>query len=314
MKPFAIGIDLGGTVIKIGLVQGSEIVAEARMDAFSSNGLAPTLPLMEDRINAMLLQHGIDHSQLSGIGLAFPGLVDSRARKVLSTNKKYDDAARLDLQEWANQKWQASFFIDNDARMAAVGEWKFGAGKGYDNLVAVTIGTGLGSSAIIEGKLLRGKHYQAGVLGGHISLNYRGGTCTCGNIGCAEAEASTWNIAEKIKNAPFFSGSILSGQPKLDFEALFRAAKENDPLACSIKEECLRIWSTAVINLVHAYDPEVVVLAGGILASQDQILPYIQEAVNDYAWCPWGTVSVRASELHHKAAILGVTYCLQNEL
>lgn len=280
MKQYAIGIDLGGTIIKIGLVDGQKIIVEERLEAHSGNGLAPNLLLLKDRINAMLQQHGIGHSQLAGVGLAFPGLVDSRTRKVLSTNKKYDDAAQLDLQAWVAQNWNVSFFIDNDARMAAVGEWKFGVGRGCDNLVTLTIGTGIGSSAIIEGKLLRGKHHQAGVLGGHISLNYKGGTCSCGNIGCAEAEASTWNIGEKIKQAPSFEQSVLSRHSKLDFEVLFRAAKENDPLACSIKEECLRIWATAVINLVHAYDPEVVVLAGGILASRDQILPYIQEAVN----------------------------------
>jgi glucokinase len=313
MKQYAIGIDLGGTVIKLGLVQNHKIIEERMVDAHSQKGLKPNLEIIEAQINSLLQQYEIEASHLKGIGLAFPGLVDSRAKKILSTNKKYDDACHLDLGNWVQQKWRTSFFIDNDARMTAVGEWKFGAGKGCNNLVAVTIGTGIGSSAIIEGKLLRGKHFQAGVLGGHISLNYKGNKCTCGNIGCAEAEASTWNISEKIKKDQMFSKSKLALEQNLDFEALFRVAKEKDTLALRIKDECLHIWSTAVINLIHAYDPEVVVLGGGILNSKEMILPSIQKAVDTYAWCPWGSVSILASTLNHKAAILGLTYCLEHQ-
>jgi glucokinase len=251
---------------------------------------------------------------LKGIGLAFPGLVNTISKKVISTNKKYDDAPLLNLEEWVQQKWQTSFFMDNDARMAAVGEWKFGAGKGIDNLVAVTLGTGIGSAAIIEGNLLRGKHFQAGILGGHISLNYKGDVCTCGNIGCAEAEASTWNISHKIKNDDLFSKSILALEQNLDFEALFRAARENDTLAIQKKDECISIWATAIINLIHAYDPEMVILSGGILNSKEVIIPSIQKAVDTYAWCPWGKVSIQASTLINKAGILGITYCLDHQV
>lgn len=312
MKQYAIGIDLGGTIIKLGLLKDHELLEERRID--SQKGLKPNLEIIEAEINCLLRQNELEAADLKGIGIAFPGLVDSRAKKVLSTNQKYDDACHLDLENWVQEKWGTAFFIDNDARMAAVGEWKFGAGKGCDNLVAVTLGTGIGTSAVIEGKLLRGKHFQAGVLGGHLSLNYNGNKCTCGNIGCAEAEASTWNISDKIKKDPLFSESRLSGEPKLDFEALFRVAKENDTLALQVTEGCLRIWATAVINLIHAYDPEVVVLSGGILNSREMILPFIQKAVDTYAWCPWGSVTIKASTLQHKAAILGITYCLDHQL
>ena len=80
----------------------------------------------------------------------------------------------MNLEEWAAQKWNTSLYMENDARMAAVGEWIFGAGRGSNDVVAVTIGTGIGSSAIIEGRLLRGKHFQAGCLGGHFTVQYNG--------------------------------------------------------------------------------------------------------------------------------------------
>jgi len=314
MKNYSIGIDLGGTIIKTGLVLDNIIVAEITLNAQSQKGLQQNLLPIEVAINNLLQQQQITAANLKGIGSAFPGLVDSNAKKVLGINKKYDDAGEINLEQWVQQKWKTNFFIDNDARMAAVGEWKFGAGKGCDNMVAITIGTGIGSAAIIEGKLLRGKHFQAGVLGGHISLNYKGNTCTCGNIGFAEAEASTWNISEKIKKDALFLSSKLALEATLDFECLFKLAKENDALAVKIKNECLTIWSATFINLIHAYDPEIVVLSGGVLNSKDDIITPIQKQVDKYAWCPWGNVKVKASALINKAAILGVTYCLENKL
>jgi glucokinase len=196
--------------------------------------------------------------------------------------------------------------------MAAVGEWKFGAARGSNDLVSVTIGTGIGTSAIIEGRLLRGKHFQAGCLGGHFVVQYKGNTCTCGNIGCVEAQASTWNINQMVKNDPGYSASILADEPDLDFYTIFKASQANDGLATRIKYECMNIWSAGIISLIHAYDPEIVVLGGGILNSKEEIIPYIQQRVSQYAWCPWGDVEIKASELMEDAAILGVAYCLSH--
>ena len=234
---------------------------------------------------------------LKGIGLAFPGLVDPINKKILSTNAKYDDGFTINLENWVKDHWNVDFFIDNDARITAVGEWKYGEGKDTDDLVVMTIGTGIGTSAIIEGKLLRGKHFQAGCLGGHLSIQYNGSVCTCGNIGCLEAYASTWSIKKRIINSPGFLNSVLSSLQVLDFEALFIAAKQQDILALSLLNECYEAWSAGIINLIHAYDPEVVVIGGGVMNNRDTILPNIIPRIHKHAWCPWGKVDIRPSNL-----------------
>src|SRR5580765_7247825 len=241
MNKFYIAIDLGGTRIKSGLLKDNVLLEIKILDAESDKGLQPNLLKLEAVIDDLLKKYEVKPGMLQGIGLAFPGIVNPLSKKIISTNKKYDDGPQLNLSAWAAQKWNTSFYIENDARMAAVGEWKFGAGRGSDNLVVVTIGTGIGSSAIIEGRLLRGKHFQAGVLGGHFTVQYNGNTCTCGNIGCVEAQASTWNISRMIKADPGFSKSSLATSPKpsplgegvidLDFYAVFKASRENDELA-----------------------------------------------------------------------------------
>ena len=159
-------------------------------------------------------------------------MVDPQTNRILSTNAKYDDALNIRLDDWVKQNWAVDFFMDNDARLAAVGEWKFGAGSNTDDLVVMTIGTGIGTSVIMNGKLLRGKHFQAGCLGGHISVVCNGRQCTCGNKGCVEAYASTWSLKQRIEEHEAFKKSSLSTVPVIDFEALFNEADKNDALGC----------------------------------------------------------------------------------
>jgi glucokinase len=314
MNNFSVGIDLGGTRVKLGLLNDNIILEKKIFDIQSGKGLQANLYELEIAIDDLLGKYEVKTDCLQGIGFAFPGLVDHVSKKIISTNKKYDDGPGLNLNDWVKKKWDTTFYIDNDARMAAVGEWKFGTAKGINDLVVVTIGTGIGSSAVIEGRLLRGKHFQAGCLGGHFTVQYNGNACTCGNIGCVEAQASTWNISQMIKADPGFSSSSLVTEPLLDFYNVFKTTHAKDELANRIKYECMNIWSAGIINLIHAYDPEVVILGGGIMNSREEIIPYIRQRVKQYAWCPWGDVQIKASALMENAAILGVSYCLTNPL
>ena len=172
---YTIAIDLGGTIIKIGLLNETGLVAVKTANSSSADGLANNFPTIENEIIQLIKEEKVVPTGLLGIGFSFPGLVDSVQNKVISTNKKYDDAPDLDLVQWAKQTWGVPLFLENDARVALLGEWKHGAGAGYENVVMVTLGTGIGSAVLIDGKLLRGKHFQAGNLGGHFTVNHRGG-------------------------------------------------------------------------------------------------------------------------------------------
>lgn len=311
MEKYFAGIDLGGTRVKIGLVTGGIVVARKVIPARPAGGLAAGLGAVGEEINAMLKAQG---ASLAGVGLAFPGLVDPVKKKILSTNKAYADALTIDLEAWAKDSWGVPFFVDNDARMATVGEWKFGAGQDTDNLAVMTIGTGIGTSAVIEGKLLRGCHFQAGILGGHFSIKYDGRPCNCGNLGCVEAYGSTWSLDATVKEASDHGDSVLAKVERIDLAAVFDAASDGDDLAIRVRRLCLDSWSAGVISLIHAYDPEVVILGGGVLHRPDDVLPYVTEKVLSQAWCPWGTVQIRPSLLLSDAGILGVVHCLQHKV
>lgn len=310
---YTIGIDLGGTLVKVGLIHTGKLADFCILPAHAEKGLQPNLPHLKEAINNLLLQNRVDSSQLTGIGLAFPGIVDVKHSQVLSTNEKYDDASLLNLNLWCRMNWDTPFHMDNDARMATIGEWKYGAGRGFNNLVMMTIGTGIGTGVVIDGQVLYGEHFQAGSLGGHFVMDYKGRKCSCGNVGCVEALSSSFFLKSIIRDHPVLSTSFKAKATQLDFKELFRLATLGDVDAILLRNECMDVWSAAIITYIHAYDPQMIVLGGGILKSKEVILPYIRERVGRLAWCPTEKVRIVASELGDNAAVLASEYSLTNK-
>ncbi|MDR1602253.1 MAG: ROK family protein [Tannerella sp.] len=306
---YNIGVDLGGTVIKVGLTQDGKVVGFKTFDSVSK-AIKPNLSFIESAVNSLLDTKDIPVSQLSGIGLAFPGIVNPVNRTVISTNNKYDDAKEIDFPAWIKRNWDVPFYMDNDARAAVLGEWQCGAGRGYKNIVMVTIGTGIGTGVVLDGNLLYGKHFQAGSLGGHFVVDYRGRLCSCGNRGCVEALASSAFLTEIIREDENLSGKCRRQADTYDFNCLFSLWRSGDPDALAICNRCMDVWAAGIICYIHAYDPEIVILGGGIMRSGDVILPYLQQRINALTWCPSGKVGLVASKLGDKAAILGVAYGL----
>ena len=301
----ALAIDLGGSHATCAVVEDQSILASQAVTTDGTTGLRPSLPMLAETLLALMKRVGINAQDCSGLAFSFCGLVDSRTTKILSTNQKYDDAREFDLQGWAKSELGMRLRLENDARMALLGEYYAGAARGYDDVVMTTLGTGIGGAAMIGGRLLRGKHAQAGCLGGHIPADFEGHACTCGAIGCTEAEASGWAIPLIAQEWPGFAQSRLAREASVNFEALFRLAEERDPVALAIRDRCLKVWAVGTVGLVHAYDPEIVVFGGGVMKSADTILPFIQSYVEKHAWTPWGKVKVRAAELGNNAGLLG---------
>jgi glucokinase len=250
----------------------------------------------------------------AGVSIAFPSLVDAKSGRVLAEFGKFTDAMNLDLCAWAMEEMNLPLAIENDARMALVGEWKRGAGRGTDNLVMITLGTGLGTAAVIEGRLLRGAHGQAGVLGGHSTVRYGGRGCRCGNVGCAEAEASTAYLGELAKGYGEFAASRLAREPLLDYSAVFKHAAGGDVCAVRLRDHSLQVWATLAVNLIHAYDAEIVILGGGVMKSADVILPVMNDHVCRHAHTQWGKVRVVAGELGDQAALVAGEWLLGEQL
>jgi glucokinase len=310
----ALVVDFGGSHAGCGLVDDRRLVAFEEIDLTGATKLSLALPKVEECFHRLLKANRMTSGDCDGIAMGLPGVVDARISQSVSCRAKYEDALGFDLSGWARERFGLRLRAENDARIALLGESYAGAAAGCENVIMMTLGTGIGGVAMIEGKLLRGKHSQAGCLGGHFPVLFFGRTCMCGAIGCAEAEASSWALPQIARDWPGIESSKLANaEAGLNFQQLFEAADSGDAVAMGIRERCLNVWSVAAIAMVHAFDPEILVMGGGVMKRANVIIDYMQKYLDKHAWTDWGKVQVRAAKLGNNAALLGAVPLLQEK-
>lgn len=309
-----IGIDFGGTRIKVGLVDRGEVLVLKILEAISKDGMRMHLARLEGVIFELI---GMKTKiQIEGIGLAFPGIVDPEINRVMETSAKYDDAPDIDLVGWSREKFSLPLKMDNDARLAGLGEWMYGAGKGVSNMVMLTLGTGIGTSVILDNRPVQGRHHRAGILGGHLIIDYKNNIdlCSCGKYGCVEGIASMWMIENKARHHELFGNSLLAVSPKIDWETIMKLSKQGDRLSILLKDSCLMAWGAGLVNLVHAYDPEVVVIGGGISHSGEEMVEFFRHFLQKRIWGADGIPEIRIAKFPESAAVLGAASLFDNRM
>jgi glucokinase len=308
-----IAIDFGGTNIKIGLVEKGVIVSNTSIPAQSESGLVKRLPAVVTTIHELLAQNGSSISECSGIGIATPGLVDTDHQTILSINGKYADAIGFSFAKWVSGVFSLPFVLENDARAALIGETAHGAAQGETNAVLMTFGTGIGTAAMINGQILRGRHYQAGILGGHLTTDIHGQSCNCGNTGCLEAQSGRWALKHLASQHIDFGKSPLTSAFEINYLTIIEAARAGDHTSMDLLEHLIAHWSAGIVNLIHAYDPDVVILGGGLMKSREIIVPLLEERVHRLAWTPWGKVRFVLAEDPDTSVLLGVSWLLKEK-
>lgn len=309
-----LAIDFGGTRIKIGIVENGNIITATSASASSSESIEKNISGTIQKTLTFLAKENINESTITGIGIALPVIVDSINNRVLTKYVKYRDAKDFDFNAWFKNNWDLPLQLENDARAAMVGEWQYGAGRGCNDLVMLTLGTGVGSAVLTNGLLLKGKHYLAGNMAGHTIINADGVACNCGSKGCLETEAATWALPDIAKRMGKNSGSPLAKKNDLDFEDLVQAIDSGDRFAEEIFTHCVNVWGMCAANLVHSFDPEKMILSGGIMKSAARILPVIQQYVDTHTWLEPGTVQVVTAEQPDFAALAGMEYLVTNKI
>jgi glucokinase len=306
----ALAIDLGGSHVSGALVGEAGILVQRTISA-TAQSFQDMLAPLESMVASLFSDAGLQPGNCNGIVFGFPGAVDCRTSRVLATNAKFEDAIVFNFQAWATQRFGCRLVLENDARLALIGEHHRGAAQGFDDAAMIVLGTGIGTAVLLGGKPLRGRKNQAGSLGGHLPIRLHGRRCTCGSIGCAEAEASTWALPNICRERPEFSQSPLAHAKTIDFRALFDAKDNGDRTANEVFEHCMDVWAALALAMTHAYSPQVIIFGGGVLARADDILPVLQARLNRDAWAPGGPVIVKASSLGASAALHAAIPLLQ---
>jgi glucokinase len=274
-----LGIDIGGTRIKAGLVDDLGNVRRQLAESTPA-GLAPFRQAFAD-----LLRRATGDSPLGAAGVACKGIIESDTRvAVIPGVFRFLEGQDLGALVREALGSDLPVYADNDARVALVGEMAWGAARGKRNAVMLTLGTGVGGAALVEGRLLRGRSGVAGHFG-HITIDPGGPLCNCGNTGCLETFFSALAIeAEAIASVHRSSESRLTeefsgGEDRLHCSDVFRLAEEGDEAARSIRDRAIGRLAAAVVGLVHAFDPEVVILGGQISRAGSILLGALSDAV-----------------------------------
>lgn len=309
-----LAIDLGGSHAACAVLRGGRIMASRSLPADGTAGLGGLLPEIRDTFLELLRASGIDRAECSAVVMGFCGIASARENRVLATNAKFDDAPNLDLTGWFREHLGLPFLIENDARLALLGESGFGAARGAKDAVMITLGSGIGGAAMLDGRLLQSRHGLAGTIGGHLPLTMNGRQCTCGNMGCAESEASTTFLPQVYREQIGGAEGALAGRKTIGFAELFESAAAGDRPSAAALEHCMRAWAVLAVALIHAYDPEVVVFGGSVMKREAEILPRLQEYVSAHAWTPGRTVPLRAATLGSDAALLGALPLMEYSL
>jgi len=298
-KAMRIGIDFGGTNVKFGLFDEAGNTRKFAVEKVAD--LAAAAPLPEALLDAAA--RFVAGEVLTRGGLGMKGMVDVQAGGVINDVGAADVFAGIDLRGRFAARLGVPFAFDNDARAYAFGEWKFGAGRGLSSIIAMTLGTGVGCAAVIDGRLFRSSNPASGLLGGHMSIDRRGPECPCGLKGCLELYCSAVN----------FEKHLLAAFPELTAEAIplktFFDQAEARPDWADVKAEFIDNLAIGVINVMHAYGVNTVVLGGGLMKSHAKIIPGLLEIVKRRAWMvPRGHVRILPAMLEDRAACLGAAF------
>lgn len=277
---YGFGVDVGGTTVKIGLfTQDGTLFDRCEIPTRTENGGEAILPDIAAALEVMLNQHGIEKESVSGIGIGVPGPVSETGEVNHCVNLNW---GVFNLHEALGALTGLPVKAGNDANCAALGEYRFGGGRGAKSTLLITLGTGIGGGVIIDGKILGGAHGVGGEVG-HITVSAPEKLlCTCGKRGCVEQYASATGIVRMAKRylAETVTPSALRSMEALTCADVFNAAKAGDPSAKEILERVFDYLGEALASACCVADPQRVVLGGGVSKAGDYLLRGIEKAFN----------------------------------
>jgi len=292
---YIVGVDLGGTNIVAGALtdDGGDVIAlrtePTRADQGADAVIDRIVRIIDTVIAETIALTAAKRQDFIGVGVGAPGPLD-RERGIVVTTPNLG-WTNFPLRDVIAERTGISTRIDNDANCATVGEWWLGAARGARNVVGMTIGTGIGGGLILDGKLYHGSSDVAGEIG-HATIDITGRLCKCGNYGCLEAYASGPSIAERAREQLAGDEESLlfrmahGNVERLTAATVYEAAKLGDDVAIDVVRETARFLGAGIANLLNIFNPDVVVIAGGVTQAGDTLFVPLRKEVRKRAFRP----------------------------
>jgi glucokinase len=312
-KTYAIGVDLGATTIKAGIVnQKGAVLDQITADAKASKGPKVVTQQIIFAIQELFSKH--NPAECFGIGIGSPGIV-SMEDGMVRHPPNFADWTEVPLAKLVRKVFAHPVFVENDANCAAIAESRYGAGSDQKDFLFVIWGTGVGGGIILDRKVYRGPFGGAGEIG-HVSIDYDGRKCNCGNCGCIEAYIGQRYLSQRTKE---ILEARSKGEPQSKIEQLVdgnlariepalisKAAEEGDETATEILEEAGELLGYALASIVNVLDVRVVVIGGGISAAPQFVFKAIEAALKSRVLKPHQAgIRVVRAKLGNAAGIIG---------
>ena len=284
------------------------LLRSAQIPTHAEAGPEPALARLLDVLSSLVESQGIRPEEMRAIGVDSAGIVDPSTNRVVDSPnlRTWED---FPLADRLQERFGVPVFLENDVNAMAYGEWRCGAGRGTRNMLALTLGTGVGGGLILDGRLYRGAHGAAGELG-HMSLDIHGQHCNCPNIGCLERHIGASWITERAnhKIGSDARPSVMRGLPaeELTPHRLSIASEAGDGIAADILQETGELLGYGLVSLVNIFDPERVVIGGGVALAGHRLFDPALRIVQAHAMkIPAQKVQLVAAQLGNDAAIVG---------
>ncbi len=264
------GIDIGGTNIKFGLFDAAgNILFREQRPTMAEKGPIPLMHLVTNIAERLLYFAAEEEHAVDYVGVGSPGAVDHRTGKVVGPCPNIKGWQGTEISANMTERLNIPVFVDNDVNSMALAEVRFGAAMGAKSVVCVTVGTGVGGAVIVDGRVVHGSSSTAGELG-HMTIDFDGPKCACGNNGCIESYCSSQAMTGRVKSklahglTPAFSEVLEGSLDGLTIKKIFAAAKKGDDIATAAINETATYLGVGLAGIINLLNPEIVVIGGGI--------------------------------------------------
>ncbi|MGL5245700.1 MAG: ROK family protein [Sarcina sp.] len=280
MRNYVVGVDLGGTKISCALADlKGKVISQNTVPTNAHEGELAVLNKIINSIETVIDCGKVNIDDIKAIGIGSPGPLNSRTGIIITTpNLPFKN---FNLIDPLKNRFNIPVYLDNDANVAAIGEYMLGAGKDTENMVFFTVSTGVGGGAILNGRIYRGSTSNALELGHATVAAHSGLRCNCGNIGCLEAMSSGTAIGKRGKDAVSTNvETSLKQYENVTSYEVFKEAKKGDKVSKEIIDTALNYLGIGVANAIATFDPDMVVIGGGVSKAGDIVFEKVQEVVN----------------------------------
>jgi glucokinase len=308
MATFFAGVDVGGTRIKVGLADSSGRLLSCQM--LETHDCCSAENFLETIAGEIGTQSSSASVPITAVGIGCPGRIDFACGTIVWLKSKLEFLEGIPLAASLTARLGCPVACDNDVNAILAGEMRFGAGRSFRDVVALTIGTGIGGALVLSGRMVRGRNWATGHFG-YMSHNACGPRHVCGNTGIVEDHASQSGILRQLHSALAAGETsplteLLARGKEPGLRELFEAAEAGDSLARRLADQLTCELGLLVANLIYALDPELILIGGGLIAHRPDVLDAIRrEVASRVAYLPAGATKIQPMALGETAGVLG---------